>query len=274
MNMPVKHVCMLTENVNKLNLLKSTSHISQKRTAPFTVLDSNQMNRADTWILDCTLDANLQNWVNLVKTNTALKPVICLIDALSKKEATLAKLQLFNLGHLWNPDLVVDLQSNWAVLLQVVEKSFSAPAPVLQSTHPQTEAVPSNWFRKTLSFLIVDDSENARKFVEAKLNDEMPCALKLDYAETGAIAIKKCEAHKYDVLFLDVMLPDMDGYAICKHLKNTQNMSSLAVMLTSKNGVFDKLKGVMSGCDMYLVKPLDADQVGNLVKKLEERNIL
>jgi CheY-like chemotaxis protein len=265
---------MLTENVNKLNLLKSTSHISQKRAVPFMVVDRSQLNQADSWILDCTLDSNLQNWVNLVKTNVALKPVICLIDALNKKEATFAKLQLFNLGHLWNPDLVVDLQSNWAVLLQAVEKSFAAPAPELKINNSQTDANASNFFRKTLSFLIVDDSETVRKFVEAKLKDEMPCALKLDYAETGALAIKKCEAHKYDVLFLDVMLPDMDGYSICKHLKNTQNMSSLAVMLTSKNGVFDKLKGVMSGCDMYLVKPLDAVQVSNLVKKLEDRNIL
>jgi CheY-like chemotaxis protein len=191
---------------------------------------------------------------------------------MAKKEASLAKLQMFNMGHLWNPDLIVDLQSNWAILLQMVEKSFGSPTPVLRSPTTVPIAIPS--IRRTLSFLIVEDSENARKFVEEKLTNEMPCALKLDYAETGAIAIEKCVANKYDVLFLDVMLPDMDGYAICKHLKNTQNMNSLAAMLTSKNGVFDKLKGVMSGCDMYLVKPLDAVQISNLVKKLEERKIL
>lgn len=264
---------MLTENVNKLNLLKSTSHISQKRATPFMVVDSQQMNQADAWILDCTLDANLKNWVNLVKKDSALKPVVCLVETLGKKEVALAKLQLFNLSHLWNPDLVVDLQSNWAVLLETVEKSFTCPAPVIKHTSAKTENTIVSGFRQ-LSFLIVDDSDNARKFVEDKLTKFMPCVLTLDYAETGAIAIKKCAEKKYDVLFLDVMLPDMDGYAICKHLKNTRNINSLAAMLTSKNGVFDKLKGVMSGCDMYLVKPLDETQISNLIKKLEERNIL
>lgn len=124
--------------------------------------------------------------------------------------------------------------------------------------------------KRPLAVLLVDDSANAREFVIEKLKSSWDQDFIFDTAETGQQAKEKCQQKKYDILFLDVVLPDLDGYAVCKNLKNTKNLNSLAVMLTSKGGAFDKLKGVMSGCDMYLVKPLAEADIKALAKRFEE----
>lgn len=144
----------------------------------------------------------------------------------------------------------------------------AAPAAVApwRAAPPATAEAPVDG-RKAVEILLVDDSESARQFVMSKLLATWDRKFAFDVAKTGQEAKEKCQEKKYDILFLDVMLPDLDGYAVCKNLKNTKNINSLAVMLTSKGGAFDKLKGMMSGCDMYLVKPLDEASIKQLAKK-------
>jgi len=100
--------------------------------------------------------------------------------------------------------------------------------------------------------LVVDDSVSVRKQLEIEL---MHFDAEVDYAATARQAIDLIEANHYDVALLDVVLPDWDGFSICKKVK-AESPNTIAIMLTSKATQADKLKGTLAGCDAYLVKPV------------------
>jgi len=108
--------------------------------------------------------------------------------------------------------------------------------------------------------LVVDDNASVRMFMKAKL---APFNFEVDFAETGEEAVGLTGSREYTCVFLDVVLPGIDGYQVCKMIKaNKQAMKKTAVvMLTSRSSPFDKLRGSLAGCDEYLTKPLDEDRL-------------
>ena len=105
--------------------------------------------------------------------------------------------------------------------------------------------------------LVVDDSLAVRKQLELELR---LCKTSVDFAESGERALDLLARHTYDIAFLDVVLPGIDGYQVCKALKKGRNKkSTIAVMLTSKASPFDRVRGKLSGCNAYLGKPLSHD---------------
>ena len=108
--------------------------------------------------------------------------------------------------------------------------------------------------------LVVDDNATVRMFMKAKL---APFGFEVDYAETGEEAVGLTGTREYACVFLDVVLPGIDGYQVCKLIKsNKQAIKKTAVvMLTSRSSPFDKLRGSLAGCDEYLTKPLDEDRL-------------
>jgi two-component system cell cycle response regulator len=116
------------------------------------------------------------------------------------------------------------------------------------------------------SVLVVDDNATVRAFMEAKLE---PYGFEVDFAETGEEAIGLSGSHEYTCVFLDVVLPGIDGYQVCKLIKsNKQAIKKTAVvMLTSRSSPFDKLRGSLAGCDEYLTKPLDEDRLLEVIAK-------
>jgi two-component system, cell cycle response regulator len=108
--------------------------------------------------------------------------------------------------------------------------------------------------------LVVDDNASVRMFMKAKL---APFNFEVDFAETGEEAVGLTGAREYTCVFLDVVLPGIDGYQVCKLIKaNKHAMKKTAVvMLTSRSSPFDKLRGSLAGCDEYLTKPLDEDRL-------------
>jgi two-component system, cell cycle response regulator len=108
--------------------------------------------------------------------------------------------------------------------------------------------------------LVVDDNASVRMFMKAKL---APYNFEVDFAETGEEAVGLTGTREYTCVFLDVVLPGIDGYQVCKMIKaNKQAMKKTAVvMLTSRSSPFDKLRGSLAGCDEYLTKPLDEDRL-------------
>jgi two-component system, cell cycle response regulator len=90
--------------------------------------------------------------------------------------------------------------------------------------------------------LVVDDNATVRLFMKAKL---APFGFEVDYAETGEEAVGLTGSQEYTCVFLDVVLPGIDGYQVCKMIKsNKQAIKKTAVvMLTSRNSPFDKLRG-------------------------------
>lgn len=117
------------------------------------------------------------------------------------------------------------------------------------------------------SVLVVDDSATVRGFMRIKL---APFNFDVDYAETGEIAVEKANAKSYTCIFLDVMMPGIDGYEVCKRIKgNPATKNTAVVMLTSKSSMIDKLRGSWSGCDAYLSKPVaEHDLLATIAKFL------
>lgn len=114
--------------------------------------------------------------------------------------------------------------------------------------------------------LVVDDNATVRMFMQAKL---APFGFEVDIAETGEEAIGMSANQEYTCVFLDVVLPGIDGYQVCKLIKsNKQAIKKTAVvMLTSRSSPFDKLRGSLAGCDEYLTKPLDEDRLLGVIAK-------
>ena len=114
--------------------------------------------------------------------------------------------------------------------------------------------------------LVVDDNASVRMFMKAKL---APFNFEVDFAETGEEAVGLTGTREYTCVFLDVVLPGIDGYQVCKLIKaNKHAMKKTAVvMLTSRSSPFDKLRGSLAGCDEYLTKPLDEDRLLEVIAK-------
>jgi len=117
---------------------------------------------------------------------------------------------------------------------------------------------------KRKKVLVVDDSLPVRKALDMKLT-----LMKYDVtmASSGQQAIDILEKDEFDAIFLDVVMPGVDGYEVCKKIKRDKSKKHMpVVMLTSKSSPFDKVKGKLAGCDTYLTKPLAHDQFQKVVK--------
>lgn len=125
-----------------------------------------------------------------------------------------------------------------------------------RSASPQAVFIES---KPVESVLVVDDSATVRAFMRAKL---APFRFDVDYAENGEAAIDMAQAKPYTCIFLDILMPGIDGYQVCKRIKSSAATSETAVvMLSSKASSFDKFRGNWAGCDAYLGKPVSENEL-------------
>ena len=109
----------------------------------------------------------------------------------------------------------------------------------------------------SISALVVDDSLPVRIQMKKALQS---IAGRVDFAETGEEAEEMIRNNTYSIVFLDVILPGVDGYDICKLIKKDPDKGKTPViMLTSNSSPADSIKGKMAGCDTYLIKPVRQD---------------
>lgn len=102
--------------------------------------------------------------------------------------------------------------------------------------------------------LVVDDSTTLQRLMDLTLR---PLGVDLEFSARGDEAIMLALKNHYDVILLDVMLPGVDGYQVCKAIKRDPRAKHVPViMLTSKDSAFDKVKGIMAGTNVYLTKPI------------------
>ena len=107
--------------------------------------------------------------------------------------------------------------------------------------------------------MVVDDSNTIRRTVETILN-KVGC--QVITAIDGYDALAKIADSRPDLIFIDIMMPRLDGYQTCALVKNNPEFRSTpVVMLSSKDGLFDKAKGRIVGSDQYLTKPFSKDEL-------------
>ncbi len=110
--------------------------------------------------------------------------------------------------------------------------------------------------------LIVDDSETIRRTAEALLKKE---GYQVVAAEDGLRAFAAIVDFKPQIIFLDIMMPRLDGYQVCSVIKNNPEYNHIPViMLSSKDSVFDKAKGRVSGADFFMSKPFSKEELVNI----------
>ena len=107
--------------------------------------------------------------------------------------------------------------------------------------------------------LVIDDSNTIRRSAEIFLGQ---AGYEVILAEDGFDALSKISDHAPDVVFVDIMMPRLDGYQTCALIKRNPRLSSTPViMLSSKDGLFDRARGRMAGSDEYLTKPFTKDSL-------------
>jgi twitching motility two-component system response regulator PilG len=110
-----------------------------------------------------------------------------------------------------------------------------------------------------LKVMVIDDSNTIRRSAEIFLT-QAGCQVLL--AEDGFDALAKITDHHPDVIFVDIMMPRLDGYQTCALIKKNPRLSSTPViMLSSRDGLFDRARGRMVGSDEYLTKPFTKDSL-------------
>lgn len=113
--------------------------------------------------------------------------------------------------------------------------------------------------------LIVDDSGTIRKTAEAILGKE---GYTIATAEDGFAALSKIIAFKPHIIFLDIMMPRLDGYQVCSIIKSNEEFKNTPVlMLSSKDSVFDKARGKIAGSEYFMTKPFSRDELLGAIKK-------
>lgn len=111
--------------------------------------------------------------------------------------------------------------------------------------------------------LIVDDEPHIRLLLEQTLEELEDHGAEILSADNGESALEVIMREKPGLVFLDVMMPKMDGFEVCHRIKNQSPAvdSVYIVLLTAKGQEFDKKKGMESGADMYMTKPFNPDDI-------------
>jgi len=117
---------------------------------------------------------------------------------------------------------------------------------------------------KGRTILVVDDSATVRKLISGKLEKSGHTVV---CAEDGVEALTKIRAHMPDLVLLDITMPKMDGYEVCRQIRSNPDSKDIpVVMISGKDGFFDKVRGRMAGTTAYITKPFGPE---TLMKALE-----
>ena len=117
--------------------------------------------------------------------------------------------------------------------------------------------------RSGVKVMVIDDSNTIRRSAEIYL---VQAGCKVILAEDGFDALAKIADHQPDVIFVDIMMPRLDGYQTCALIKkNPKFAATPVIMLSSKDGLFDRARGRMVGSNEYLTKPFTKESLLNAV---------
>ena len=115
-----------------------------------------------------------------------------------------------------------------------------------------------------LKVMVIDDSKTIRRTAETLLKKE---GCDVITAIDGFEALSKIADHDPDIIFVDIMMPRLDGYQTCSLIKHNQKFRKTPViMLSSKDGLFDRARGTIVGSEQYLTKPFTKEELLGAIK--------
>jgi twitching motility two-component system response regulator PilG len=117
----------------------------------------------------------------------------------------------------------------------------------------------------SMKVMVIDDSKTIRRTAETLLKKE---GFAVVTATDGFEALSKITDQEPDIIFVDIMMPRLDGYQTCALIKHNQVFRNTPViMLSSKDGLFDKARGRIVGSDQYLTKPFTKEELLSAIKR-------
>ena len=125
--------------------------------------------------------------------------------------------------------------------------------------------------KQGLHILVVEDNATLARNLVDYLEQH---GHRVDYAGDGALALQLALEHRYDVIVLDLMLPAMDGWQVCRRLREESTHHVPILMLTARDTLDDKLEGFAAGADDYLTKPFALEEVEVRCTVLSRRHLL
>ncbi|SCZ61853.1 twitching motility two-component system response regulator PilG [Thiohalomonas denitrificans] len=116
-----------------------------------------------------------------------------------------------------------------------------------------------------IKVMVIDDSKTIRRTAESLLKKE---GCTVFTANDGFEALAKIADHEPDIIFVDIMMPRLDGYQTCALIKHNKKFSKVPViMLSSKDGLFDRARGRIVGSEQYLTKPFTREELLGAIKE-------
>ena len=116
-----------------------------------------------------------------------------------------------------------------------------------------------------LKVMVIDDSKTIRRTAENLLKKQ---GCEVITATDGFEALAKIAEHKPDIIFVDIMMPRLDGYQTCALIKHNKSVKDTPViMLSSKDSIFDKARGRIVGSEQYLTKPFTKDDLIGAIRE-------
>lgn len=159
-----------------------------------------------------------------------------------------------------------------SVLDKVDDVSASKTEIALAPSSETVKATDNTSTEKAESFcvLVVDDSVSIQKSLELNLLTLKNIG-EIDFADSGEMALEKVDAKQYDIIFLDVMMPGIDGYETCTQIrKKPFYKHTPIVMVSAKCSPLDEVKGIIAGCTTYLTKPVQNEAFQKLSHRMME----
>lgn len=131
------------------------------------------------------------------------------------------------------------------------------------NTESQTAEGAQESVNLNVKVMVIDDSKTIRRSAETLLK-KVGCEVVT--AIDGFEALAKITEHKPDIIFVDIMMPRLDGYQTCALIKNNQSFKATPViMLSSKDSIFDRARGRIVGSEKYLTKPFSKEDLINAI---------
>ncbi len=259
------------------NDLKRIFAITEGRTRTYSLVDSPGGEQTDILIVNADNPEAKDEWNHkYVGTNgiSMCATILASRNKLNDSQYTYTSLPFFPTRVLKCLDEVTVKELKYTPELRIEEPPKETQTPTnirdykTQLSNQELETfidsrTDTNANHSKHNVLVVDDSRPVRNVLDIKLR-LMDYAVQ--HAANGREALWLLQKTHFDSIFLDVVMPGIDGYEVCKQIKRNKATRHIPViMLTSRSSQLDKVKGKLAGCDTYLTKPVEHDKFEKVV---------
>jgi CheY-like chemotaxis protein len=161
-------------------------------------------------------------------------------------------------------DVETDIESD----VETSENPFSKYDAQIAAVQQQQQSAPTARDMRSYSVLVVDDSHPMQQMLAREL-EQLEHLVNIDFADDGEAALSRVADRHYDFIFLDIMMPGIDGFETCTRMRAMPALKKTPIiMLSSKTSPLDEVKGIMAGSSTYLTKPIEHAEFQKVIRRV------